>query len=130
MSDFSRPALIISDAALPSDEWLFPEPLVAPPGRIIRPLYGVPETAKFFFGRGSSWLRVNERKAMLDGKPLEEVIGPRDANQRREYTLYDIERMAHAFAESQIITGERLRLALRLLQLQAHVWRYLTEGTI
>ena len=126
---FSAPTVILQDAQLP-EGWIFPHPIKPLGiGARVRPTFGPTEVAKVFFGRGDSWLRINERKALLDGVPLEKLLPPRPPGDKREYTLYDIERMAHAFAASGIITGERLRIALRLLQLEAHLWRYVMEGS-
>jgi hypothetical protein len=127
MANLWQPTIVIGDAAIDPDKWLFShqfEPVK--PGSTVRPTYNVTEVAKFFFARSPAWMRNNERKAALDNVPLTEVLG-RGAGERREYTLYDIERIAHSFAQSGFINGERLRIALRLLQLEAHCWRYLME---
>jgi hypothetical protein len=127
MSNLWQPTIVIGDAAIDPDKWLFPrqfEPIK--PGSTVRPTFTVTEVAKFFFARSSAWLRNNERKATLDDVPLTEYLG-RGVGERREYTLYDIERVAHGLAQCGLISGERLRLALRLLQLEAHCWRYLME---
>jgi hypothetical protein len=125
MANFWTPTVVIGDAAIDPDQWLFPHQFEAiKPGSRVRPTYNVNEVGKFFFARSAAWMRANEKKAALDGIPLIEVLG-RGAGARREYTLYDIERVAHSFAQGGVISGERLRLALRLLQLEAHCWRYL-----
>jgi hypothetical protein len=129
MANLWQPTIVIGDAAIDPDKWLFPrqfEP--AKPGSMVRPTFTVTEVAKLFFARSSAWMRNNERKATLDEQPLVEFLG-RGAGERREYTLYDIERIAHAFAQGGIINGERLRIALRLLQLEALLWRYIMEAT-
>jgi hypothetical protein len=130
MSNLWQPTIVIGDAAINPDTWLFPrqfEPIK--PGSTVRPTFTVNEVSKFFFARSSAWLRTNERKAYWDDIPLPEFLG-REVGARREYTLYDIERIAHAFAQSGFINGERLRIALRLLQLEAQCWRYLMDGAI
>jgi hypothetical protein len=130
MTNLWQPTIVIGDASIDTEKWLFPrqfEPIK--PGSTVRPTFTVNEVAKFFFARSPSWVRNTERKAALDGVPLTEFLG-REPGERREYTLYDIERIAHAFAQGGLINGERLRLALRLLQLEAHAWRYLMDGGI
>jgi hypothetical protein len=125
MANLWSPTIVIGDAAIDPDKWLFPrqfEPIK--PGSTVRPTFTVTEVAKVFFARSAAWLRNSERKATLDDKPLVDFLA-RDAGERREYTLYDIERIAHSFAQGGLIPGERLRLVLRLLQLEAQLWRYL-----
>lgn len=129
MANLWQPTIVIGDAAIDPDKWLFPhqfEPIR--PGQSVRPTFTVTEVAKFFFARSPAWMRANEKKSYWDEKPLSEFLGRRIGD-RREYTLYDIERIAHSFAQSGFISGERLRIALRLLQLEAHCWRYLMEAT-
>jgi hypothetical protein len=129
MANIFQPTIVIGDAAIDPDKWLFPHPLEpTKPGAVVRPVFTVNEVGKFFFARSAAWMRTSERKATLDGEPLVDFLG-RVVGERRYYTLYDIERIAHAFAQAGVISGERLRLALRLLQLEAHCWRYLMEGT-
>lgn len=128
MANLWQPTIVIGDAAIDPDKWLFPHQFEAlKPGDRVRPTYTVNEVAKFFFARSAAWMRSSERKATLDQQPLVDFLG-RGAGERREYTLYDIERVAHAFAAGALISGERLRIALRLLQLEAHLWRYLMEA--
>lgn len=130
MANLWQPTIVIGDAAIDPNKWLFPhqfEP--TKPGSMVRPTFSVAEVAKFFFARSAAWMRSSERKATLDDVPLTEFFG-RGVGERREYTLYDIERVAHGLAQSGLISGERLRLALRLLQLEAQCWRYLMEGAI
>ena len=113
------PTIIIGDVGIDPDKFLFPRQIIGK-----APTFTVSEVAKFFFARSPSWLRELERKATLDGKPFS------DRGQHgveRRYTFYDIERLAHAFAESNFITGERLRLALKVLRVEAAMWRYLPE---
>jgi hypothetical protein len=127
MSNMWQPTIVIGDAAIDTEKFLFPKQFEpTKPGSTVRPTFGASEVAKFFFARSAGWLRNNESRAALDDVPLTEILG-RESGERREYTLYDIERIAHAFAQGGLINGERLRLALRLLQLEAHMWRYLME---
>lgn len=128
MANLWQPTIVIGDAAIDPEKWLFPKQFEAiKPGSTVRPTFTVNEVAKFFFARSAAWLRTTERKATLDDQPLSKFLG-RGVGERREYTLFDIERLAHSFAQGGFISGERLRIALRLLQLEAHCWRYLMEG--
>lgn len=127
MSNLWSPTIVIGDAAIDPDTWLFPrqfEPVK--PGSVVRPTFTSSEVSKVFFARSAAWLRNNERKATLDGQPLVDFLA-RGPGERRDYTLFDIERIAHSFASGGLIPGERLQLTLRVLKLQAQLWRYLME---
>lgn len=99
---------------------------------IPQPAYTVQETSKFFFGRGSDWLRWRYRPAtdypdgyfVLKGVILEPK---RTETGNRYYTLADIERMAHALAENDAIDGEQLSVIIQLVLLQARVHRVIKE---
>jgi len=75
------------------------------------PNFSVQEAAKSFFARSSDWLRWRYREAkefpdgyfVLDGVVLEPKRNPKG---QRYYTLADIERMAHALAQTGAIDGE------------------------
>lgn len=87
------------------------------------PLYSVGEVGKVFFNRTSHWVRWVERegKLVLDGKP---VAQERSAAGSRKYTLWDVEQMAHALAQNEVINGAQLRLALALVSIQAELYGY------
>jgi hypothetical protein len=90
------------------------------------PNYTVQETAKFFFGRGSDWLRWRYRPAndypdgyfVLNGTIL---TAKRTKTGNRYYTLADIERMAHALAQNHALDGEQLLVIIHLVLFQARV---------
>lgn len=88
------------------------------------PKFSVGEIAKVFFGRSSHWIRWNERrgKILLDG---EAVGADRSESGARRYDLADIEKMAHALAQTGAIDGEQLRNALHIVQIQARIYKYL-----
>lgn len=85
------------------------------------PNFTVHETAKLFFGKSSSWLRLRMRRTddypaswlVLDGVPMEiRRKDPDDPGSARLFVLSDIEPMArsmHAFAADEI-TAERKAL--------------------
>lgn len=87
------------------------------------PLYSVGEVAKVFFARSAHWVRWVERegKLVIDGKP---VAQERSKAGSREYSLTDIELMAHALAINGAITGAQLRLALAQVGLQSELYGY------
>jgi len=106
----------------------------------VAPNYSVQETAKFFFGRSSDWLRwryesdeVRDEEGnvtrparhphgffVLDGKPLVPKKAP---SGYRYYTLPDIERMAHALAQNGVIDGTELSMVIQLVKLTAQIWK-------
>lgn len=89
-----------------------------------KPTYSVAEVAKMFFGRSPHWIRWRERKGWieLDG---EKVATERTEVGARRYTLTDIEKMAHALAQTGAIDPEQLHNALRVVQYQARIYGYL-----
>lgn len=108
-------------------------------GRIV-PNFSVQETAKFFFGRSSDWLRwryesddVRDEEGsiikpgrhpngffVLDGVPLEPKKAP---SGYRYYTLADIERMAHALAQNGVLDGTELSMVIQLVKLVSQIWK-------
>lgn len=88
------------------------------------PLFTVSQVAKVFFRRSSHWLRLQDYKGIyLDGKKVE----PQRAGQTevRQYTLTDIEHLAHGLAQDERITAEQLLRALHAVRGIAMVWEYL-----
>lgn len=67
------------------------------------PSFSSTEVAKMFFGKNSGWMQWRMRKSddhpqgffILDGEPMEFNF----FNGQRRFSLYDIERMAHALAQ-------------------------------
>ncbi len=105
------------------------------------PTFTVSETAKIFFGRTSWWLRWCERmgktskggklvKVELNGKRVTKFVGGKKvvegrtgSNHSRNYTLGDIERLAHILAQNGAIDGVSLGIALMVARNIAIVWR-------
>lgn len=85
-----------------------------PAEEVDEPVFGISEVAKIFFRRSSHWVRWRERKGSftLDGK---EVDPQRTKGGARQYLLPDIERMAHALAQSGAIDGEELARVIRVV---------------
>jgi hypothetical protein len=115
--------MIIGDASIDPHRFLFDKPQE-------KPVFGAGEVAMFFFARTAPWFRKAENRVIADGlieaRPSRGRNYPNSARWQY-YNFYEIERLAHAFAESGIITGERLRLALKLLKAEGVLWRYLLE---
>lgn len=96
--------------------WLDAEAVSRRPGRK-PPAFSTSVVAGVFFGRSAAWLRVKMRphenspsgNLVLDGKPL--IIGRSDSDDR-QFTLVDIERVAHALYQQGGITRDRLASAL------------------
>lgn len=94
----------------------------------VSPNYSVSEVAKFFFALGAHWLRWRyhpsrsdkfpEGYFVLDGERLEEKRTPHGT---RYYTLPDVERLAYALAENNVLDGEKLALVIKLLRLEAEL---------
>lgn len=87
------------------------------------PRFAIGEVAKFFFARSAHWIRWVERehRLVLDGKPV--GVG-RTGSGAREYTLTDVEEMAHALASNNTISGAQLSRALALVAMEAELWEY------
>lgn len=105
------------------------------------PRFSVQEASKCFFGQGSDWLRWRMRADkpdkktgqpkhpqgwfLLDGEPLEfKRLPDEDPNRTtaRYYTLADIEKMAHALAETRAIDGTRLALIILMVKACAQLY--------
>lgn len=97
-----------------------------------KPSFAVQEVAKVFFGRGPDWLRWRYRRVerdgevilpygyfVLDGVPLETKKTPAGA---RYYSLADIERMAHALAQTGGIDGAQLANTVLLVKTIARIY--------
>jgi len=106
-----------------------------------KPTFTVSEVAKVFFAKGPDWLRwrsdpvplPNQRREdmkfpdgwfILDGERLEAKRTPAGA---RYYTLFDIERMAHALHQNGGIGPEQLARIVRIVKAMAELYGYLGE---
>lgn len=117
--------MIISDTTLipPGREyWTSPE-MVKNVARGIRPTFSGDEVGKIFFGTSANWVRQYLREGYLvDGKPFE--VG-RTPGGHQAFTLYDVEVWAHALAREQVITGQQLEYAVRVVRDIARVHRFI-----
>lgn len=87
------------------------------------PTFTIGEVVKVFFGLSVYWLRWRDRQGMLvyNGRR----IGRRTSSGARNYTLPDIEKMVHALALKEAITGEEMIRALWMLRLLGEIHGYL-----
>lgn len=88
------------------------------------PLFTISEMAKFFFARSSHWVRwlESKNKMLLDGQPVGQR---RSGHSAREYTLSDVEEIAHGLAQQQAITGTQLRQTLTIVKVQAEMHHFI-----
>jgi hypothetical protein len=117
-----NPTIVIADPSLDPDKLIF-EGVDTTKG----PEFSVGEVAKYFFARSPSWLRQHEIKGhfFVHGEP-DFTPRRRVARNARFFYLEDIERIAHALAFNNVITGARLRTILILLKAEAQIWGFLT----
>lgn len=89
------------------------------------PLYSVAEVSKIFFGRSANWLRLHLR----DGSNVSDELGvvdcPRSAAGARQFRLYDIERLAHAFAHNGVVSAQELELTIIMVKAQAKIHHFI-----
>lgn len=137
---------------LPEGQRFITDPSMFPVDKSNRPVprYSVQEAAKFFFASGPDWLRwrmrPDDKKAkdeqgnpildehgnhvmvegehphgyfVLDGEPIEFA---RTSAGARYFTLYDIERMAHALAQGGQIDGAKLTQITRIVKTTAQMY--------
>lgn len=71
------------------------------------PTFRVTETARTFFARSGHWIRLkeNQDRTTLDGV---QVATRRSESEERIYTLGDIELLAHALAQNEVIGADEL----------------------
>lgn len=85
------------------------------------PKFSVSEVAKVFFGRTPHWIRwlENQGRTTLEGRP---VATARTEHGSRQYTLGDIELLAHALNENDAIDMAQLVLAVNTARNIALAW--------
>lgn len=113
--------IVLRSAGIPEDRMILDE-IDTSAG----PYFSVTEAGKVFFGRSGHWIRWREREGFmsLDG----EQVGTSRSNGQmgyRRYSLSDIERMAHALAQTGAIDGSQLLHTLRVVQAMARIYQYL-----
>lgn len=109
----------IQDAAIDPDKMM-----LAGVDTSKKPVFTISEMAKVFFARTSHWVRWLESgdKMVLDGEP---VGKRRSGHSAREYTLTDVEEIAHGLAQQGVINGTQLRQTLTMVKVQAEMHGYI-----
>lgn len=111
------------DIALPEGQDYWTTPAMVDEERLW-PTFTPHEVARCFFGRSTPWLRKwirLERHIFSDGK----VEPPRKPSDAHAYRLYDIERLACAFAENGVITTAHLEQVLTIVKASARMHGFL-----
>ena len=85
------------------------------------PTWRTGEVAKSFFHKSTAWMRWHERNGHLASVNGEDLT-PRAATGAREYTLADIERVAHNLFDHARIDLNTLHLVLAECRLKALGW--------
>jgi hypothetical protein len=89
-----------------------------------RPAFTVQVVAEVFFGMSGPWLRKWQRQANTSPE-LGTVEPLRTEAKYHSYRLYDIERMAHAFASHQVIDGVHLERVVTMVRTVAQLYGFL-----
>lgn len=121
----TEPMFIESPSAVTphSGSFLWTTPEMYDPVRK-RPAFTVQVVAEVFFGMSGPWLRKWQRQANTSPE-LGTVEPLRTQAKYHSYRLYDIERMAHAFASHQVIDGVHLERVVTMVRTVAQLHGYL-----
>jgi hypothetical protein len=88
------------------------------------PRFAVSEVAKMFFARSAHWVRWRERKGHFHLN--EQAVGTsRTASGARQYSLSDVEQMAHALRSRGDISQGQFRDACAVVKAEARLYGYL-----
>lgn len=106
-------------------------PLWSSPG-MDGPTWRIHEVAKTFFGRSPGWLRKHLRPVPSKSGEARHYVSSeygtvkphRSDNGSHEFRLYDIERLAHAFFEHNVIEPERLAYTLKAIRAVMGLWGF------
>jgi hypothetical protein len=88
------------------------------------PLFSVMEACKAFGFQSVHWLRLQETSGYLtyNGKPIEVH---RSGHNARQFTLSDMEIVAHGLVQNHRISGEHAVLILKTINLMAKMYGFL-----
>lgn len=135
-----RPAVKLTDPEINPDH------LIMEGIAVDEPWFSVGEVGRFFFARSPHWIRWREKKGFFslsgqkvgtsrvrDGHMVDSTKsklpvatnGETPFPGQRRYNLADIEKIAYALAEKGAIDPTQLRLAIRLVGMQARLWEYI-----
>jgi hypothetical protein len=118
MNDISRAAPGFIPLAPPSGRfWLHAEDFRRGRDGKIKPSFSTSVVATAFFGRSAAWMRKAMRpdadrpagSLILDGRPFSVARSEADD---RKFSLVDIERVAHALRQQDVIDDARLAAAV------------------
>lgn len=89
------------------------------------PHFTVSEVGKVFFERGAHWVRWREKTGgfVLDGEDIK-VARASGKVGVRQFSLSDVEKVAHALAQQNAIDSQQLVNTLRVVHAIAKVWGY------
>lgn len=84
------------------------------------PVFSIGELAKVFLNRSPHWIRWAAREGKFD---LDGIAGDnkRNENNARRYDLADVEKIAHALASNNMLSGSQLRLVLLMVKTRAEI---------
>lgn len=118
--------LILADPELltPPDRRLWTTPKMVNEQRMW-PTYSPHEVAKCFFGFSTAWLRKHLQARRNISDEFGVIEPPRKESGQMIFRLYDVERLAHAFAEHGVIDAARLGFVVRLVKTHAQMHRFL-----
>lgn len=141
----SRARLRLDDAFFPTKAYTYQDPKKkrAKPQVEERPVpnFAVQETATTFFGRSPDWLRWRYRPdTPAEGEPRfphgyfvldDEVLEPRKTlGGARYYTLPDIEKMAFALADADVVDPWQLACILNIVYANAYLHGVLRQPIV
>lgn len=121
----TKPVIIESPNAAPprSGGLLWTTPEMYDPVKK-RPAFTMQVVAEVFFGMSASWLRKHQRQSN-DSVDFGKVEPLRTEFKYHLYRLYDIERIAHVFAEHKVIDGHHLARVVDMVRLVGQLYNYL-----
>lgn len=115
---YGGPSVVWVDPRIPTDTFM-----LADKHATQEPSMSASDVGKVFFARSPEWIQKHERERsiVLDGVP---VANRRTERNHRIYSLYDVERMAHALAQNGIIDGQQLHQAMVVVRYMSYIWGY------
>jgi len=142
MTQIEPVVLVDPEVSLPPGQRLWTGPEMFDEKRN-RPYYTMGVVAQVFFCRSTAWLRKHMRPQRLadgtfashaDGRVIRHnessefglIEPPRTPKGHHAWRLYDIERLAYALHENNVIKASELQLALKMIKLQAQGYGYLS----
>lgn len=116
MEGYDQPQVAYIDPRLDTEKFI-----VSDENKDREPFFSVGEVAHMVFGRSTRWLRLHEPRFEIDGEPME--VRRSEAGQR-QYTFWDVERIAHSLTQQGIMDGQHLHHSLIILRYLSYLWNY------